>query len=109
MLPKLDVPKSPRSFEDADGLVTYLEWRLRTPQAFVSMEHLAQLAYLADSEIHLSEKDIEKLSRRSGLVSLKENNYASLVPVARLRVKKGEIPNNWLDEFTKSINDYGDK
>lgn len=103
MLPILDVPKPSSLFESPAGLVEHAERRLRTERAMVSMELLAQLAYLAGHEIILSNKDAEKLRKKKGLVSLHDSNYATLVPIARKRINRGEIPDNWLEGFMKYI------
>lgn len=103
MFPELDVPKPSSLFENPAGLVGYAERLARTGRAMVSMELLAQLAYLAGQEIILSKKDAEKLKRMKGIVSLHDNNYTRLIPIARKRINRGEIPDNWLEAFNNYI------
>lgn len=103
MLPVLDVPKPSSLFENPAGLVEYAERRARTERAMVSMELLAQLAYLAGHEIILSDRDVEKLKKKKGVISLHDHNYATLIPIARKRINRGEIPDNWLLGFMEYI------
>lgn len=103
MLPELDVLKPSSLFENPAGLVGYAERLARTERAMVSMELLARLAYLAGQEIILSNKDAEKLKKKKGVVSLHDHNYATLIPIARKRINRGEIPDNWLLGFMEYI------
>lgn len=106
VLPVLDVPKSPLSFEDAEGLVSYMEYRLQTPRAIVSIAYLAQLGYLAACEMRISKSDFENSSK--WFVSLHDFDYADLVPLARERIQQGLIPDNWLEGFAKFMNSQTD-
>lgn len=102
VLPVLDVPKSPLSFKDAEGLVSYMEYRLQTPRAIVSIGHLAQLGYLAACEMRISKNDYEDSSK--WFVSLHDFDYADLVVTARRRITQGLVTDNWFDEFNKFMN-----
>lgn len=98
MIPELDIPKSPHSFEDAHGLITYLEKRLQSENGFVSRQHFAQLAYLAGLDTPLTKEDIKK---NWLFVSLHQHDYREVVGIVRRRITEGKIPDNWFDEFTK--------
>lgn len=86
------------SFQNADGLVRYMEYRLQQKRPFVTRENFAKLGYLAGRRILMGKEDIAK---RGQFVSLHDHDYADLVPLARERIQRGEIPANWLDEFNK--------
>ena len=90
------------SLENADKLVEYMQHRLGNKRALVSIEHFAQLGYLAGYEVPLSKND---LTKRGQSISLHDHNYADLVPAARERIQKGEIPPNWLLLFHKDMDE----
>lgn len=84
------------SFENATGLVVYMEFRLQTPRALITLEHFAQLGYLANRETRMNKED---LAKRGQYVSLHDHDYADLVALARNRINQGLIPDNWIEEF----------
>lgn len=110
MIPELDIPKSPHSFEDADGLISYMEHRLRSKTGFVSRLHFAQLAYLA--ELDLTKLDVplnkEDIKQNWLFVSLRQHDCCNVIAHVRKRIAEEKIPDNWFREFTKFMDNQPD-
>lgn len=93
-------PNSTNSLAIASNFLDYMEHRLQTKRALISKEHFAQLRYLADCKVLVSKGDLAKMGP---LVSLRDHNYADLVPIIRERIKFNLIPDNWIQLFNKHI------
>lgn len=93
---------STNSLDIANNFVDYLEHRLQTKRALVSKKHFAQLRYLAGCKVLVSKSDLAKMGP---LVSLRDHNYADLVPIIRERINLCLIPDNWAQLFSQHIDE----
>lgn len=88
------------SLDIASNFADYLEHRLQTKRALVSKQYFAKMRYLAGCKVLVKKSDLAKMGP---LVSLRDHDYADLVPIIRNRINQGLIPDNWVQLFDEHI------
>ena len=88
-------------FNSAEELIRYVDIHKETDIALILYSHLVQLAYLAGWDMSkVSKRDV---SQKRNFVSLYDYETKELLDMARLRLKKNLVPENWKEMFVLSF------